>query len=907
MGRVVLTYEGSLPSAAQVRDALLFADQVHQQKSELRLANYTKVTSLQDGSIVYVYDFVDFTRVHVIPVITQEGEPESYEEEIELQVSELMKIISFISGASKTYKSMIDSAGNLRVLNDAVELVVGTGESVKTGNLFSKREASFKIAVEEHSKFARFSFDDVPPLQFRSVTPGLYSGAMSSIVQLLLGVGKLLRDDDYFDRWLRHEKQPIPSFYDLSLVGRQNDASIVHDVSEVETLALFDDSGDDSGDEQFKSMQLAFDYRWHRTHGVVWGNRTVLPELANYPALVSLYADSERIREPFLVEIGNRGVYVTPLFRDNASFYEEIRTIYKRVYPELEQFLPFHGEMLSLFDALGGFPTNECFPESRIELDRMVRSGWVVAADIDLNDFYAGSMVSSGHGWAFSMTSNQATNVTVYDREDGKYAKCYLLTFDIRTKSNISERINPSGLALASVIQFQDFYDSVKALFLPNTIVESITSLALSGRVDDAQQMFDDYTVEPLFDVRVTKSVVAEGFIGFPRIDPQFKVWEPVLNQTISYDFYTPPPVTTKANGPIFSTFVGDNLEILFVCEPEPHVNREEINTRQPCQYTGTYQTGERTSAYTYLGNFYFSSRDLRLLNAAETFNISTVTLTEVGRADHAITEDLFFRQTIWLTRHVFGYEDVINERQDGISYNVRIVQASNNRSVLFIKTTEVKYGYSKTLHLSSLQNWGSTGTSIAGSLYDPIYHSAGGSHTCWNGEYWKECARYTDPENCFGDDPPSEFVYKRSYGIVSSTRQGGIVIVSSTHPGGMIGSAYYTPVPVGRPARSVTLQPRKDLVTERVYGFGVSEIHWKLLKESVDRDVDAPSPFSYLWEMCANGYTCVVDPWYILRNYYGRSFVKTSTDWDRGPIIEIGDLPSMQLPLSAVLFGIVE
>ena len=697
---------------------------------------------------------------------------------------------------------------------------------------------------------------------------------------------------------VRYKTRPIPSFYDLSLVDRQNGTSIVHDVSEVETLALFDDSSD----EQFKSMQLAFDYRWHRTHGVVWGNRIVLPELANYPALVSLYADSERMHEPFLVEIGNRGVYATPLFRDNASFYEEIRTIYKRVYPELEQFLPFHGEMLSLFDALGGFPTNECFPESRIELDRMVRSGWVVAADIDLNDFYAGSMVSSGHGWAFSVTSNQATNVTVYDREDGKYAKCYLLTFDIRTKSNISKRINPSGLALASVIQFQDFYDSVKALFLPNTIVESITALALSGRVDEAQQMFDDYTVEPLFDVRVTKSVVAEGFIGFPRhpcpdveeglgclaIDPQFKVWEPVLNQTISYDFYTPPPVTTKADGPIFSTFVGDNLEILFVCEPEPRVNREEINTRQPCQYTGIYQTGKRASTYTYLGNFYFSSRDLRLLNAAEIFNISTVTLTEAGRADFAVAEQ-YFSRTIWLYREVFGYEDTINERQAGLGYNVRIVQASNNRSVLFIKTTEVKYGYSKTLHLSSLQNWGPTGTSIVGSLYDPIFHWVPGSHNCWDGEYWKECARYTDPENCFGDDPPSEFVYK---------------------PEGRVGvflSAYYTPTPVGRPERSVTLQPRKDLVTERVYGFGVSEIHWKLLKESVDRDVNAPSPFSYLWEMCANGDQCVVDPWYILRNYYGRSFVKTSTDWDRGPIIEIGDLPSMQLPLSAVLFGIVE
>ena len=906
-----ITYEGDVqPSAEQVRFAVECARQVGQAKSVARLSQLSRSFEMEDGTQVYVTDLQHVRRVHIVPVMRQveEGNIEQLVDEIRL--TEDLYIVGFVSGAAHTgLGQMVD--GSLRVKNDSVSLVGGKADAPLTRELFSREEVSFKVAVERHVKFQSFSemLDGQPRTQLAYVLPGLYTGAMAPIVQLLLGVGKrLFYKSDYPYRWLERTNQGTPLVDKLHIA---DDAT--HRVEDVDTIADVSDA------ERFVEVPLRYDYRWNRTHGVVWGDRQVtnaaVAALGDFPQLSFVYADRERTREPFLIEVGQRGIYAMPLPRDPMSFYDEARDMYRQIYSGLEKFLPFLGDDSDLFEALGGFPTGDCFPENTSELLRWVRAGFVVKADMSLSDFYSGSYVSTAHGWAFADSASMATAVTLKTDERGlRVAECWLLEFTIRQKSQL--HWNQDGKLIVEALGLSDFIDTFKAFLLTDEQVEQILYLVDSGNLDAAKQMFDEVEVSSWWTIKVGKSIVARGYIDspgftFPKIGcyangRNLKYFEPVLGKTVSFDFYSenlanlPASQRPQIDGPIFSVFVGNDLEILFTCEgysnPHPAVT---VNTRQPCQYTGSWEEGIITMSDGVFGNFYTSSKDLRKQQLITAQDITKKTAYQVGRMSYAAVE-AYLSRSIWLSKHVLGY--YISKSQSFLGHKYRVTSAaiaSNSRSAFFIKTADTKYGVVYRYSRSNLQSFGVTGTQICGSIYHFIVHWAPGRCSCNYTHTWKECFRIVDPENCFGDEPPDPFFYS----VGGETRDS---LSALGYNNAILGEMYYTPF-IKMPPGFATETPPKTLITEHVYGFGLPEIHGKLLKKSVDRDASAASPFSYEWEMVADIFKCESVGWYVLRNYYGAPFMRLSVDWDVGPIETFGAVPDLKLFTSSVLFGIVE
>lgn len=243
------------------------------------------------------------------------------------------------------------------------------------------------------------------------------------------------------------------------------------------------------------------------------------------------------------------------------------------MYPEIETYKPFKLGTATLFEALGGFPLNDCFPIDQSILDRWCRSGYVVKADVDLSDFYAdGNYYESiSHGWAFADTANEAANITISRTPDahlGKriYSKCYKLTFDIQY-NDFASRVNPNGLALLNVLKFRDYCDYIKSLLLPDGVIDQIISTA-SSNLDAAQQIFDDYVVEPIFSVVVDKVVVEEGYLeeykssrdsysDFMYYTPILRLWDDVLGNVKLF------PRIKGGPAPMYVTYINNRLRIL--------------------------------------------------------------------------------------------------------------------------------------------------------------------------------------------------------------------------------------------------------------------------------------------------------------------------------------------------------
>ena len=887
-------------------DALRCAGIVSQTKAWIGAAQYTKAFELSDGYQLYVIDLDHVQTIHIIPprpaaLIDPLPTPQEA-----VDSTDDIPIISFVSGGAHTGAMGFTEEGESKIINDRVELISGGAARLRTAQLFTPKEVAVKVGVPQHYRFQSM-FDQMPRTQLHPLQPGRFTGAMASVVQLLLGVGKI-RTDDYENRFL--DAMELPGVWDDELVmTRGDEITLERPLDDVGTIALRDT---EENEDRQVVIQLAYDYRWNRTHGIVWGDRDVTDELlpdadsAGMPA--SMVADPGRKKEPFLVEIGQRGLFVTPLPRDEASFFEQVRAQYLMVYPELGQYTPFARQ--TLFDGLGGFPTGGALPGDPDELDRLVRAGIVVEADCDLSMFYEGAAFCTAHGWAFGESQAKAIN-TCYKSHNGiRHGYCYEVRMDISQRPNLE--LNPRSEAIVGLLGLNDFVDFFKAARLTD---EQIDQLLDSESYDE----FDGMEVEPDWIVDAAIREVVSGPVDSYRpvcarggnpcdgVGPQYKVWEPVFGIPLTFDFYNHElrNELPNANGPIFATYVGDQPEILRFFQVNGGSVRNNVNTRQPCQYTGSWQSGHETVQLGDRGTFYSTTLDPRVEGLRESGSIRNSTARELGRSDYAGV-CAFFAMSLSLTRRVYGTITWDQRSWSGGRHDTSVVCARNNRSAFFVGVRSIEYDVRKSHGFSGRQHWGNTGTTVVGSLYNFVFHWTGGCGRRCHGSgdaqhYFTECSQSTS-FSCFGPDRPSELNYYAAGG----NYHWNPLVVHSPVDNAIIQQAHYTSLPKAPKSWSESEPPRVE-VNFKVYGMGLPEMNGRVLRawqESAESVWDADKSHWDWWQ--CSWWDCPAMFWGVLRNYYGTPFVITSEEFG-SERVEYGKPPRIDVGPDAILFGVVD
>lgn len=190
--------------------------------------------------------------------------------------------------------------------------------------------------------------------QYTKLRPSMYSGKMQQVVQVLMGFGRL-----------------SPGV--------------------VRTLRKSVDSQQYAEAVKSHGVQIRYDYKFHRTHGIVTA------------------AD----QRPWLVEVSmSRGVLAMPL-----PIFEDSDT------PGFAAKFQAKGEhdVVEACEAIGGLPTGESFPNDSTVLDQRIERGDILrlATPDDLAGFYDASPYSSILGWAFSPDGSEAHNTAYYYGDDG--------------------------------------------------------------------------------------------------------------------------------------------------------------------------------------------------------------------------------------------------------------------------------------------------------------------------------------------------------------------------------------------------------------------------------------------------------------------------------------------------------
>lgn len=236
-----------------------------------------------------------------------------------------------------------------------------TPECASRFGLSSNVHAQPRLAVAPHSEFsvleAPDSYMGPPYSQYVKLKPTMYSGAMRKVAQVLMGFGHL-SEISIYDKYAMDNPGATPSVPKGE--GREP-TEHERDVAQ-------------------NGMQMRYDWRWHRTHGIAIASDGV----------------------PWLVEVGNtRGVIAMPL-----PLIPETTTV--EFYELVEQMGDAAG--MAALELLGGFPSGETFPA---DIEPWIRAGRVVRLVDDMSAFYRYGAFSSALGWAFPDSGREAHNTCV--------------------------------------------------------------------------------------------------------------------------------------------------------------------------------------------------------------------------------------------------------------------------------------------------------------------------------------------------------------------------------------------------------------------------------------------------------------------------------------------------------------
>lgn len=320
--------------------------------------------------------------------------------------------------------------------------------------------------------------------QYAKLRPGMYSGTMCKLVQFLMGYGRINLKKSIYDKKIKAESP--------------------NDFIPPETKFQKDIKKD--------GVQIRYDYRFARTHGLVKGanNRWWLCEIAQ-----------------------GRGIHLMPLKRYPETTTESFRK-------KLEDIGDNDG--LDILDLFGGFPTGETIPPITTTLEAYVRAGLIikVVSASQLNDFYSCSAYSSACGWAFSESGKEAHNTAYRYGEDGVQRGVHWnATFSAGEIEDYDPPDNVKQLKRKIAAKASQYKDIIEPLFLKcDRLSDSQVSSLLDEVGDELIPALDALVLSPIAAVSGSVGKAHEGVLFWPgREGPQFKFYEPLMGELVSHDF----------------------------------------------------------------------------------------------------------------------------------------------------------------------------------------------------------------------------------------------------------------------------------------------------------------------------------------------------------------------------------
>jgi hypothetical protein len=888
-----ISYEGDrAPPRHTIDMAVQCALQLRNQKTALTAPRLIKSFDLADGTQAYVLDMEHVWRVHLIP--PAEGfEEEAYEVRTpSFPMHQTATIAGMLSGnmnlVTLEHRPDRDPPG-LYIKNDNFNLMPESSE------LFARPEASYKLAIEENDALAplRDPFSPIIYSQFASIEPGNYTGAMSHIIQLLLGVGRIL-PYDYEQRWL--DADPNRSPMAAKTVDLDPITGELENDTEGPPTSFY--IGQDN-----EQVQITYDWRWNRTHGVMWGAR------------------SQGRQAPMLVELGQRGIFLMPFPVDSISQTPAGQAHYLKVYPDLGRFSPFKDGEEPLFEAIGGFPTGERMPGVIEETRRWVRAGFLLEADRDLSEFYSGIAMTSNFGWSFHPSKPRAINTMYkYNDKGQKVGYCYEVNLAITEKADVIKVRNTVTPLVIAALGLTDEIDKFKAERLPQDFAEAMVE---SPDYDE----FDAFEVSPDWDVRARIIKLREGFLEFPGFQcpkgswgpchpltsaPHFKYYEPIISSVLNFDFEKPPdvPMPARSDGPIFATYVNGSAEIVHFFHEPGTGTRFRQNTRQPCQYVGIWQDIDYSEGMRLVGHFYTSSRDFRHMLNTGGGSVHTTAGEIVGDYDF-LGFCAYFARHGEVTKRWVGDETRETRSWNSRGFKVAISCASNNRSMFFACAETSERDRGKSGSYSGSLGIGTSGAHLKASIYNFIFYWTWVCLTPDHPPHGNPACVMTfsepivhNPFACMGVDPPGEFTYAVccvNGGVIGGCYANSELVVisprSSGEDKGIIYGAAVTRGPTLPPRHSWS-EPTTHWGRYEVWAFGHPLLHNRMIKEDELETTDGTQMLWSLsneeWWTCSIPFECPAYPWRVAANYYGPPYVGTFRDQGGFGWIELGLKPSV-------------
>ena len=228
--------------------------------------------------------------------------------------------------------------------------------------------------------------------QYAGLKPSMYTGRMAKAVSAVMGLGRI----------------------DIS---KMTDPRINKQDSELSKYLK---------DVKANGVQVRYDYKWHRTHGIHMG-----PD-----------------GRAWLIEIGvNRGVLARPLPAFPRSLMNGFIASAQLRGDE---------DLISVHEALKCIPSGEAFPNTKAGIDRLLARGDIIQllAPAALAPFYSKSPYSTAMGWAFSESGVEAHN-TAYGFDDTSETQTgyhYQINIQLSAVNNSRLPGTPIGTGSANLI-----------------------------------------------------------------------------------------------------------------------------------------------------------------------------------------------------------------------------------------------------------------------------------------------------------------------------------------------------------------------------------------------------------------------------------------------------------------------
>lgn len=712
-----ISYEGDLGEAsALVNVAIKHANKLQAWKTTQGLSNAVKAFDLGNGHYAVVAELEHMRAIHIVS--PKSDSISTYFPEWSRKDEDFAGVVDVISGYVK----------NATIADEEVPITKpdGSTENVslphlksfvctsKTSERFTDSFRRRRLAVEEDPMFAPLENPNMLIFsEHAHVKPTCYSGAMRKVVQLLLGVGKVLRPT-YEERWMKEHKKGF-----LTREQEKEGGDIPKDV--YSAFQLYDPAV-----KEPTEVKLKFDYRFPKTHGIAFNPKN----------------------EAWVIEIGQRGVHAMRLYLDPVSTTKAGRKRYLEVSPELEDF----------FDEFGGMPIGYAIPTGK-EFDRLKRAGEIVQliSEGDMHEFYQNSMYSSQHGWCFNSKGTEAHN-TCYGYNDQGIGVGYHYAIGIKLAEEEFGEVTEAKAALMGLFTEEWQIRKIKRM-QPSDAVTILQVIEWYNDFDRAARMFDDMVITPFVGEANLKKM-KEGPLWHPakpKGQPQIKFPEPLIGGLISHDFGRlqgyPVPSGVRCNTPMFVSFCDDTLEVVFYFyDPKKAKNPESYNTREECQIAGSWTSGTYAGDSYVSGNFYSTRWDWRETITPEETK-TKYTIEKVGSYNYA-SADYFFSTCITVTSHTVFHVTYESRSARGRYLGVAVAFPQNDRTAVYMVkmwgasgVSESEGGSNETYISPQVHRYG---------IYNFVFHWHGG---CGGECIAKKIGEY-ETASCLSGPPPDVMYY---------------------------------------------------------------------------------------------------------------------------------------------------